>query len=227
MNDMMQMFGQMMCWPMTAFADAMSRSMQSMQGMGMPGMSWGAQQGNSSCAPCSTAIEVRQEPVAVSTQSCRDDWGCGSSGNDWSCPSSSGRDWSCNTGSCGCGCNCSSCSRGNCCGGSNCHHSGSNQVKLVEYSVVNIGRGAGNQNLRCRQMLIRDCTTAEEFNNCVIAEYAKEHPHVDCKNLRVYYKVLDCWCKQDWDYEARQIEVLEEIRNAIARKDRREDAEKN
>jgi hypothetical protein len=222
MSEMMQMFGQMMCWPMTAFADVMSRSMQSMQSLpGMQGMSWSPPQGGNSCTPCSTAIEVcREEPAAaLSSRSCRDDWSCGSSRNDWRCgSSSSGNDWSGNTGSCGCGCGCSSCSRGNCCGGSDCHHCGSNQVKLVEYSVVNIGRGAGNENLRCRQMLIRDCTTSEEFNNCIIAEYAKENPHVDCKNLRVYYKVLDCWCKKDWDYEEAQIAVLEQIRQAIKEK---------
>lgn len=220
MSNMMQMFGQMMFWPMTAMADMMSRSMQGMQGMGTQNMGWGSSQGTS-CSTCALPEPRREETtINVSTRSGHNDWGCNTSGsNDWSCQGSGGHDWSCDSGlSCGCGCG--SCSRGNCCGGSNCHHCGSNQVKLVEYSVVNIGRGDRNENIRCRQMLIRDCMTQEEFNNCIIAEYAKEHPHVNCKNLRVYYKVLDCWCKENWDYEERQIEVLEEIRNAIARGDR-------
>jgi len=213
MNEMMQMFGQMMCWPMTAFTEAMSRSMQGMQGMqgmtGMQGMACGSPQGSS----CALPDVRREETTGMTNRPGQDGWNCRSSGNDWGCNSSAGNDWSGNTGSCGCGCD--SCNRGRCCGGSNCHHCGSNTVKLVEYSVVNIGRGAGRQDLRCRQMLIRDCTTSEEFNNCVIAEYAKENPHDDCKNLRVYSKVLDRWCKQEWDYEATQIAVLEQIREAI------------
>jgi hypothetical protein len=227
MNNMMQMFGQMMFWPMTTMADMMSRSMQGMQGMGMQNMGtqgWGSSQGTS-CAPCALPEPRREETITVSTRPGRDDWSCGTSGgNDWSCRGTGGNDWHGDSGT-SCGCGCDSCNRGNCCGGSNCHHCGSNVIKLVEYSVVNIARGSGNENLRCRQMLIRDCTTQEEFNNCIIAEYAKEHPHVNCKNLRVYYKVLDCWCKRDWDYEETQIAVLEQIRDAIARDDRQQGAE--
>ena len=227
MTNMMQMFGQMMFWPMTTMADMMSRSMQGMQGMGMQNMGWGSSQGTSCapCAPCGLPEPCREETITVSTRPGRDDWSCNTSGsNDWGCQGSGGNDRSCDSGS-SCGCGCSSCNRGNCCGGSNCHHCGSNQVKLVEYSVINIGRGERNENIRCRQMLIRDCMTQEEFNNCIIAEYAKEHPHVNCKNLRVYYKVLDSWCKRDWDYEETQIAVLEQIRDAIARDDRQQGAE--
>jgi len=84
--------------------------------------------------------------------------------------------------------------------------------------VVDIGRGAREESVCCQQMVIRDCMTDESFRNQVIAEYSRKHPEVRGKNLRVYFKVLDCWCKDDWDYEGKQIEVLEEIRNAIGRR---------
>lgn len=231
MNQMMGMFGQMMCWPMTMFGEMMSRSMQGMQGMqggswgqGSQGGSWGqgswGAQSGGSCQPCST-----ERALPCPTKS--DDWSCGTSSSsscdDWS-GSNRWEEGSSSREGCGCGCGCRSCRSGDCCR-SSCHHCGSDQVKLVEYSVVNIGRGSRDQKVHCRQTLIRDCTTAEEFRNEIIAEYAREHPHVNGKNLRVYFKVLDCWCKEDWDYEEKQIEVLEEIRDAIARGDRNQGAE--
>ena len=216
MNQMTQMFGQMMMWPMTMFADMVSRSMQGMQSMGMQ---------STSCLPCTTGtLATATERSTDWSAEKKEDWGCRDRcQEDWSCRDRCDDEWidcrgsqgSCGSGEgCGCGCGCNRCRSGNCCR-SGCH-GGSDKVWLVEYSIVNVGRG-GDYNVPCRQRLIRDCMSCEEFKNWVIADYVREHPNVNGKNLRVYVKVLDSWCKEEWDYEERQIEVLEEIRNAIRR----------
>jgi hypothetical protein len=151
---------------------------------------------------------------------------CGTS-SDWSCRDRCDDGWSSDRGGCGCGCGCNRCRSGDCCGRSSCH-SGSDKVYLVEYSIVNLGRSEpgslreerGSYEVRCRQRVVRECMTCEEFKNWVIVDYVREHPWVSGKNLRVYVKVLDCWCKEDWDYEEEQIHVLKQIRNAIRGEDR-------
>jgi hypothetical protein len=215
-NQMIGMFGQMMTWPMTMFGEMMSRSMQTLQTA-----PWGA---GSPCAPQALVCPPCAPERAFSGDTKSPSWSCatgsGSCGTteDWSCHDR-GDDCGESRDGCGCGCGCRSCRSGECCR-SSCSHYGSDQVKLVQYSVVDIGRGAREESVCCRQMIIRDCMTAESFRNQVIAEYVRANPSVKGKNLRVYFKVLDCWCKEEWDYEEKQIDVLEEIRDAIGRNDR-------
>ena len=202
MNQMNQMFGQMMMWPMSMFADMFSRSMQGMQCMPMPSAP-------ASPLPC----PPREASCGTTARGRGDDWSGSPRRDDTWHGGGGGK-------ACGCGCDCSSCRSGSC-----CHHCGCDTVRLVEYSVVNIARGSRHDRdtpVHCRQILLRDCETAEEFNNQVIAEYAREHQQVDAKNLRVYFKVLDSWCKEQWDYEEEQIDALREIRNAIARGDHKQ-----
>jgi hypothetical protein len=211
MTQMMQMFTQMMCMPMNVFADAMSRSMQGMQALpaaapvtqavaAWTGGDGGCKSDGGSC--CTT------RPVAHGS-------GCGCS----ACSPGSNTSWGGSEGGWSGGTRCGTCGQkeADCCCRKGCNHCGSNEVQLVEYSVVNVRRG-GNQPVQVQQVVLDECMSPQEFQNWVIIQYAKDHPGVDGKSLRVYCKVLDTWCKPDWDYQEKQIQSLEQIRDAILRK---------
>jgi hypothetical protein len=218
MNQMMQMFTQMMCMPMNVFADAMSRSVQGMQAL-PAGSSGGA------LAPVTQALTAwtggqggcqGDGGSCCTTQPMAHGAGCG-------CGACSGGSWNSNEGGWNGGTRCGTCGQkeSDCCCRKGCNHCGSNEVQLVEYSVVNLRRSADRRDehpVQVHQVVLDECMSPQEFQNWVIVQYAKNHPGVDGKNLRVYCKVLDTWCKPDWDYQERQIETLEGIRAAIADK---------
>jgi hypothetical protein len=185
MNEMMQMFGQMMTMPM----QMMDCWMKSMQGM---------QSGWSSCMPAQADCYL--PPVCEPVQEAREEWR--EHHDDGPC--------------CGIGCQC---------GGRDCrddcpcrcgpYHTGSDREKLIEYTLVSLAPGHGRV-LHYGQTLVDGCTSMEEVENEIIVGYVNEHcGKVNGKNLRVYMRALDSWCKPSWDYEERQIAVLEQIAHKL------------
>lgn len=106
-------------------------------------------------------------------------------------------------------------------------HRRSDTVKLVEFALVNVRRGGHDREpLAHGERVITDCTTEEELRNEIIVDWVQKHGgggH-EARNLRVYLRVLACWCKSDYDYEDEEIEELRGIRRALERKHGREDA---
>lgn len=207
MNDMMQMFTQMMTMPMNMM-ETFTRSMQSSCPVSQTCLP----------APCpEPCVPVACEPVKEAP---------------WRCCDS---DCRCDGNRCHESCGCRSrdyrrCCDSDCrCDGDRCHercpcrsrvyHHGSDRVKLVEYSVASVRRGA-RRPPDYGQQLFSGCATHEEITNEVITRYVKKHcdQPVDGKDLRVYTKVLDTWCKPEFDFEEEQIETLRGIRRAIAGK---------
>jgi hypothetical protein len=204
MNQMMQMFGQMVCMPMNVFAETFARAMQGVQagplswaqpGCGQPAAALCAPTASScAVAPC-TAIEVpRASDCGV--ECCRE-------------PAHQHCGWH---------------KDGDVCCSRDAHHSTGDRLVLYEYTLADVGRSAGRV-LETGQKLVDSCTSSEQLHNMVIVDYLdrRRHEgdhHVHGKNLRVFCRQLDSWCKAPWDYEARQIDVLEGIREALVRKDR-------
>lgn len=91
-------------------------------------------------------------------------------------------------------------------------------IKLVEYSIVTIERGeerilTGNH---LKLKLVRRNTNGEAFASWVISEdISGDLGDEEKERLRVYYNVLERWPKQDLEYEEKQLDVLEEIRDAL------------
>jgi len=221
MNDMNRMVGQMMWMPFTVFASTLEAFGRSMSSGGWMGEATKA----IACAPCEVAKPVVE---AVGEERCDRKWECDDRcGEGLSCPSDrydQDRGWwhrdrcdsrdrdewcgRCGRRSCDCGC------------GSD---RGSDVVKLVEYSLVNVQRGhdrEGRPNSRILdsgERLVTDCTDLEEFRNEVIVEYARTHRDVDGKRLRVYTKVLRCWCKDDVDWCEEQVDALQDIAHSLRR----------
>src|SRR6185295_3160251 len=143
------------------------------------------------CAPC----EAKTAACApIQPEVCTSDWSCAPRPTGW--------------GSCG------TCGRA---AGECCCNRGSDRVKLIEFSLVTVRRNAKCGVLWSGQRLVSDCTTPDEFQNQIVVEYVQSHCDrpVDGKNLRVYTRVLDSWCKSDFDWEEEQIDALQEIRDAI------------
>ena len=114
------------------------------------------------------------------------------------------------------------------CGGDRCrdgcpcrdrvYHTSGDRVSLIEYTLAEIGLGNSSRVLDRGEDLVTQCVTPEELQNGIIYEWAQKHPDVEIKgrNLRVYTKVLDSWCKPTWDYEEAQVQVLSQIRDELA-----------
>ena len=102
----------------------------------------------------------------------------------------------------------------------------SDTVKLVEYSLVNVRRGGlDREPLAWGERVITDDVTEEELRNEIIVDWVQKHGgggH-EARNLRVYLRVLACWCKSDYDYEDEEIEELRGIRRALERKHAQDD----
>jgi len=94
------------------------------------------------------------------------------------------------------------------------------KVKLVQYSIVSIQRGA-ERTLKESERIVSDNITGEAFATWMIAEFIQEDPHrvrhEEKKYLRVYYSVLDQWEQEDLHYEEKQLDVLRGIEEAIRR----------
>lgn len=216
MNDMSKMVGQVFCLPFTVFASTVEAFGRSMSGGGWMGEATKA----IACAPCEVAKPVVE---AVGEERRERKWECDDRcGEGLSCPSDwhdRDRGWwhrdrdrdrdewcgRCGRRSCDC-----------CCGSDR----GSDVVKLVEYSLVIVRRGDRSRILEGpEQRLVSDCTDLEEFRNEVIVEYVQRHRDkpVDGKHLRVYTKVLHCWCKEDVDWCEEQVDALQDIAHSLRR----------
>lgn len=98
-------------------------------------------------------------------------------------------------------------------------------VKLVEYTIVSVARGnEGALPDGSSQVVFTERMTSEAFAAWRIADYTANHPiEPDAtKFLRVYYKVLESWPKEDLRYEEKRLvkedkklDVLEKIANKV------------
>lgn len=90
-------------------------------------------------------------------------------------------------------------------------------VKLVRYSIVSIERDDERILVDGAEKLFDDNVDGEAFATWVTSDLARERglSNEDRKYLRVSYEVLDRWPKQDREYERRQLEVLEGIRDRL------------
>jgi len=89
-------------------------------------------------------------------------------------------------------------------------------MKLVKYTIVCVDRGH-ERILHTDERLVLDPMGHETFASWVIAEYLQAKPLADeeKKYLRVSFDVLDRWSREEFAYEERQIEVLEQIRDRL------------
>lgn len=215
MNEMTKMVGQMMCMPMTVFASSMEMLSRSMPGGGWPGMD--CSDHSKRCLPCEPVPPVVREERKVAREERWCDDACGeglecSPGHHhdgWKDHDRKERCGGCGNRSCDC-----------CCGSSG----GSDLVKLVEYSLVSVRRGRGPDDergsriLASGEMLVTDCTDLEQLRYQIVADYAQRAKHpIDAKDLRVYVKVLDCWCKNDVDWCEEQVDALRSIAGSLRR----------
>jgi len=91
-------------------------------------------------------------------------------------------------------------------------------VKLVRFTIVSIKRDE-EKILKRDEEIFDDNMTDDAFATWVISKYGESRgmSSDDRKYLRVSYEVLGRWPKQDRKYEKRQLEVLEGIRQELAR----------
>jgi hypothetical protein len=208
------MFGQMVCMPMNVFAETLARAMQGVQAgplswtqpnCGQPAAALCAPAASAcATAPCTSIDVARASDCAV--ECCRD-------------PAHQHGGWHQDGDAC--------CSRDTCCS-RHVRHTSGDRLILYEYTLADVGRSRGRV-LESGQKLVDSCTSSEQLHNMVIFEYLETHPlevkpsesshepRVRGENLRVFCRQLDSWCKEPWDYEAKQIEVLEGIRRAMPR----------
>lgn len=210
MQQLMQMFGQMVCMPMNMFADVFSRTMNtvSRDASGWArggGCGWDSSGCNSGSGDSSNHDSCRDEPCRKDEwfepkNSCGDGWGSSGGCNDG---------W--NTGTCG-GCGKNPC-------GCNNRNRGCDKDCLVEYSLVSVpADGPGHVLFHGQRMV--SCESRDEFNNQVICDYVQSCGHpVNCKNLRVWSRQLDSWSRPCWDYEEEQIQALRGIKRALEKPD--------
>jgi hypothetical protein len=92
-------------------------------------------------------------------------------------------------------------------------------VKLVRYSIVSIQRDE-ERILHRGEEIFDDNVTDDAFATWMISKYgdAQGLSSEERKYLRVPYEVLGRWARQDRKYEKRQLEVLEGIREELAKK---------
>jgi hypothetical protein len=104
-------------------------------------------------------------------------------------------------------------------------------VKLVSYTIVSVKRGdervmPGGMDT----LIVTDSLSREAFISWVVARYlqskvyaaldrSEKLSHEDRKYLRVDYAVSRRWPREPLEFEERQIEVLEQISNALAETD--------
>ena len=92
-------------------------------------------------------------------------------------------------------------------------------IKLVEYSILTIDRGEERllTGDRPKLKLVKRNTTGEAFASWVISEELDDPKDGEQNEyLRVYYNVLDRWPKQDLEFEEKQLDYLEGIRDALS-----------
>lgn len=189
MNQTAQMFGQMMCMPVTM----MEMFMRSLQQTTQCGDSMWPAPTQSCPQPVVPIWQPEPEYEKPRHGSCDDGWNQPAGEQSFNCPPM------------------------DCCGDHDHHHSsGSNTVKLIEYSLATVRRGH-QEVLEYGQKVVSDCTSRREIENEVICAWSAKHPDQTCKDLRIFTRVLDCWCKPEFDFEERQVDALHEIRNAIAK----------
>jgi hypothetical protein len=117
-----------------------------------------------------------------------------------------------------------------------------NTVKLIAYTIVSLKRDKeqimeGGQ----KSVIVTDSMTGEAFSSMILARYLQEEVVVpfalgregkmsrmellkrnrdweqeDLKYLRVYYVVSTRWPREPLDFEERQIDQLEQIRDRLA-----------
>lgn len=93
------------------------------------------------------------------------------------------------------------------------------RVKLVQYSIVSVKRGAEDI-LDRGEVIVTDEMSAEAFATWRVAVYLQTPGHRDVKHedkkyLRVYNNVLDSWPRESLQYEEQQLDVLRGIEHAI------------
>ncbi|HVT60569.1 MAG TPA: hypothetical protein VHR45_19505 [Thermoanaerobaculia bacterium] len=90
------------------------------------------------------------------------------------------------------------------------------RVKLVEYSIVTIERGA-ERSLHDGEKLVSENMTGEDFATWVIAEFVQDHPqpHEIKRYLRVCYSVSCSWAREPLQFEEEQLKILRGIQHAI------------
>ncbi|RMH22010.1 MAG: hypothetical protein D6696_04330 [Acidobacteria bacterium] len=205
MNQTMQAFSQLLMMPV-AMMETFMRGMQSASGSAA---SCQVSLPPASCEPC--ALPETRDARSCCREGCRCD---GKQCHD-GCP-------------CRRRCRSTSCCGDSCrCDGTTCRegcpcwerrHCGSDKVKLIEYSLVQLHKYGDGRILKAGQILVSECTDMCEVHNEIIVDYVREHKDVNGKNLRVYTCMLDCWCKPEFDWQEEQIKALDEIRHAIAKK---------
>lgn len=93
------------------------------------------------------------------------------------------------------------------------------RVKLVRYHIVSIKRDQ-ERILHRDEEIFDDQMSDGDFASWVISKYGDRVGLAsdDRKYLRVSYEVIGRWAKQDREYQKRQLEVLEGIKEAVEKK---------
>ena len=98
------------------------------------------------------------------------------------------------------------------------------RVKVVEYSILTIKPDHEHHFPHFpRIRVFSDNMTGEDFTSWVIAEYFQEHPDAvpdpkDKKYVRVCWDVKCTFEPEDANYDKEEVDVLKQIRDAIAGK---------
>jgi hypothetical protein len=100
-------------------------------------------------------------------------------------------------------------------------------VKLVSYNIVSIRRGAERvMPFGSNAVIVTDSMSEETFISWIIARYLQSEEYrnlpareklsdEDRKYLRVNYGVGRRWPREPLEFEERQVEVLQEIGDAL------------
>lgn len=89
-------------------------------------------------------------------------------------------------------------------------------VKLVQYTIVSVVRG--NEGILTQgEQIVADAITDDGFISYVVAEYVQKYniTPLEAQNLRVYFSVLDSWPKASLHYEEKQLEILSQIAGGV------------
>lgn len=95
------------------------------------------------------------------------------------------------------------------------------EVKLYEYYILSIKRDDEKIIAGPRSLVVTSEMSGEAFSSWVIAAYFQEEGHQqinhnDKKYLRVAWRIAGTFPRERAEYQKDQVEVLREIRNAIA-----------
>lgn len=92
-------------------------------------------------------------------------------------------------------------------------------VKLVEFTIVSIQRDEEKILQPTQQFLETDDLTDDAFSNARVAEWVRDNTaeakKVDLESVRVSYRVLNRWPKQDLRKDERTVNALEKIAEKI------------